>query len=118
LPGRNTNAYSDPHAFTYRNSDSDGNSYTDSDRNGYGYGYGDNHTTSISYAYGNRDSDNYTKANANAKAAANAVPSSDAVSEWVKKLKELPALGGVIGNSRGNSRVPCFVVDRLLRRRW
>jgi hypothetical protein len=75
LPGRNANAYSDPHAFTYRNSYRHGYNYTYGDRNSDG----NNHTTSISYAYGNRDSDNYTKANANTKTAANAVPPADAV---------------------------------------
>jgi hypothetical protein len=74
LPGRNANANTDPHAFTYRNSDSDGNSYTDRDRNGDGY----NHTTCNSYACADTLGDS---ASANAKAAANAVPSSDAVSE-------------------------------------
>ena len=87
MPGRNANAYSDPHAFTYRNSYTDGNSYTDSDRNGYG----NDHTTSISYAnsYCYRNGNIHTEANADAKAAAYALPSSDAVNEWVKKLKEL-----------------------------
>ena len=73
MRGRNANAYSVPHAFTYRNSHRHGNSYTYRDSDG------NNHTTSISYAYGNRDSDNYTKANANTKTAANAVPPADAV---------------------------------------
>jgi hypothetical protein len=86
LPGRNANAYSDPHAFTYRNSDSDGNSnsYTDSDPNG------DNHTTSNSYAYADSDAvADPHPASADAKAATHAVSSTDAVSGWVKKLKEL-----------------------------
>jgi hypothetical protein len=84
LPGRNANAYSDPHAFTYRNRD--GNSNTNSDRNGDGNGNGDNHTTSNSYAYADTIGN---PASADAKAAAHAVPSANAVSEWVKKLKEL-----------------------------
>jgi hypothetical protein len=78
LPGRNANAYSDPHAFTYRNSD------TDSDPNG------DNHTTSNSYAYADSDAvADPHPASADAKAATNAVSSTDAVSGWIRKLKEL-----------------------------
>jgi hypothetical protein len=73
LPGRNANAYSDLHAFTYRNRDS----YTDRDRNGDGYGNGDNHTTWNSYAYADTLGD---PTPADAKAAAHAVPSADALS--------------------------------------
>jgi hypothetical protein len=88
LPGRNANAYSDPHAFTYRNSDSDGNSNSNSNSNGDGYG--DNHTTSISYAYADSDAvADPHPASADAKAATNAVSSTDAVSGWIRKLKEL-----------------------------
>ena len=79
MPGRNANAYTDPHAFTYRNSDSDGNSYTDSDRNGYGYGNGHNHTATP-------DADCHTHtigdpASVDAKAAAYALPSADALGD-------------------------------------
>ena len=83
MPGRNANAYSDRHAFTYRNSDSDGNSYSDR------YGY--DHTTAIGYAnsYCYRNGNIHAEANADAKAAANPVPASDAVSAWARRLKEL-----------------------------
>jgi hypothetical protein len=120
LPGRNANAYSDPHAFTYRNS------YTDSDCDGNRH----HHTTSISYAYAYAHADAVADphpASADAKAAANPVPASDAVSEWAKRLKELQSKRELARPcpdryakrcGRGNSRVPCFVVDRLLRRRW
>ena len=121
MPGRNANAYSDPHAFTYRNS------YTDCDCNGYGNG--NDHTTSISYAnsYCYRNGNIHAEANADAKAAANPVPASDAVSEWARRLKELQSKRELARPcpdryakrcGPGNSRVPCFVVDRLLRRRW
>jgi hypothetical protein len=124
LPGRNANAYSDPHAFTYRNN------YTDSDCdcNGYGYGYGygnsHHHTNSISYAYAHADAAaDPHPASADAKAAANPVPASDAVSEWARRLKELqskrelarPCPDRYAKRCRcGDSRVPCFAVDRLL----
>ena len=68
MPGRDANAYSDVHAFTYRNRDS----YTDSDRNGNG----DNHTSWNSYAYADTLGD---PTPADAKAAAHAVPAADAV---------------------------------------
>jgi hypothetical protein len=77
LPGRNANAYTDPHAFTYRNSDSDGNSYTDSDRNGDG-----DTNPNITHAYTHCDGNSDTHgdpAAANAKAAAHAVPPADSV---------------------------------------
>ena len=113
MPGRNANAYSDPHAFTYCN----------------GYGNGNDHTTSISYAnsYCYRNGNIHAEANADAKAAANPVPASDAVSEWARRLKELQSKRELARPcpdryakrcGPGNSRVPCFVVDRLLRRRW
>jgi hypothetical protein len=126
LPGRNANAYSDPHAFTYRNSDRDGNSNSNS--NGDGDGYGDNHTISISYAYADSDAvADPHPASADAKAATNAVSSTDAVSGWIRKLKELKSYRELARPcphryakrcGRGNSRVPWFAVDRLLRRRW
>ena len=83
MPGRNANAYTDPHAFTYRNSDSDsdGNSYSDrnGDGYGYGYGYGHNHTATP-------DADCHTHtigdpASVDAKAAAYALPSADALGD-------------------------------------
>jgi hypothetical protein len=95
-----------PNADAY--GDSYGNNHPTSTY-AYSYGNGDNHTTSISYAHGDRDGDNNAETYADAKAAAHAVSSSDAVSEWAKRLKELPASGGAIGNSRGDSRVPCFL---------
>ena len=59
--------------------------------------YGNDHTTSISYANGdgNRNhhttsisyADNHAEANTDAKAAAYAISSSDAVSEWAKRIK-------------------------------
>jgi hypothetical protein len=92
LPGRNANAYSDPHAFTYRNSDSDsdsdGNSY--SDRNCYGYTNGYSDCDCNSYGFAERDTDAHgNPTSADAKAATNAVSSTDAVSGWIRKLKEL-----------------------------
>jgi hypothetical protein len=56
-------------------------SYADGNRN--------DHTTSVSYANGDGDRFTHNKAYTDAKAAANAVPSSDAISEWAKRLKEL-----------------------------
>jgi hypothetical protein len=76
-----------PNADAY--SDSYGNNHTTSVSYAYSYGNSNDHTTSISYAYGNRDSDNHAEAYAYAKATAHAVSSSDAVSEWAKRLKEL-----------------------------
>ena len=85
MPGCNPDTYTDANA---------GNTDTDTDA------YGDTDTYNYAYTYTIGD-----PASANTKAAAHAVPSADAVSEWIKKLKELK----VIGNSRGNSRVPCFL---------
>jgi hypothetical protein len=81
-------------------------SYSDRDCYGYTNSYSDCNCNS--YGFAERDTDAIgDPASADAKAAAHAVPTADAVtaSEYVKRLKELLALGGVIGNSRGNSRV-------------
>ena len=67
----NTNAYSDHHTTSVSYANGDGN------RN--------HHTTAISYAH----SDGDNQANANSKAAAYAISSSDAVSEWAKRSKQL-----------------------------
>ena len=65
------------------NANANGNDHTTSI--GYANGDGNDHTTAISYA--NSDGDN--QANTNAKAAAYAISSSDAVSEWAKRSKQL-----------------------------
>jgi hypothetical protein len=79
------------------------NDYTAGKSNADADGHGNDHTTSIANGHGNSNSDgnNHTTttftdtdadadaASADAKAAANAVPTADAVSEWVKKLNEL-----------------------------
>ena len=60
--------------------------------------------------HGDGDSDRYThnKAYTDTKATANAVSSADAVSEWVKRLKELQSNREL----RGDWRVPCFCWGR------
>ena len=100
MPQPNTNGYTGK-------SDANANSYSyrynysgKSDADGHGYSYRYDHPTSISYA--NRDCDNHAETYADAKAAANAVSSTDAVSEWVKKLKELQSnreLAGQLASS-------------------
>jgi len=98
LPQSNANDYAAGKSDAYTHSYGLGYNYAGkSDADCYGY----DHATSVSYAHG----DNHAETYADAKATAHAVSSSDAVSEWVKKLKSYK----VIGNSRGNSRVPCFV---------
>jgi hypothetical protein len=86
LPQSNANDYaagkSDAYAYSYGygynyagNSDADG------------YGDSNHHTTPISYADRDRDGYNYAETYADAKTTAHSISSSDAVSEWVKKLK-------------------------------
>jgi hypothetical protein len=70
-----------------------------SDANGYSYGHiyagksdadgysNSDDATSVAHAHG--DCDNHAETYAYAKATAHAVPASDAVSEWAKRLKEL-----------------------------
>ena len=67
----NANAYLNDHTTSISYANGDGNS--------------NDHTTAISYT--NSDCDN--QANTNAKAAAYAISSSDAVSEWAKRPKQL-----------------------------
>ena len=69
-----------------------------SDANGYSYGYG-NSAAGDTDTYGYRDGDSTSgvadantignPASADAEAAAHAVPTADAVSEWVRTLREL-----------------------------
>jgi hypothetical protein len=86
LPGRNANTNSN-----FDTGKSDANCYISSgkpDADGYGYSYSDD-ATSVAHAHGDRDGDNHAETYADAKAATNAVSSADAVSGWIKKLKEL-----------------------------
>jgi hypothetical protein len=76
------------------------NGYTGkSDANGYSYGHiyagksdadgysNSDDATSVAHAHGDCDGDNHAEAYAYAKATAHSVSSSDAVSEWAKKLR-------------------------------
>ena len=101
MPGRNANTNSN---FDTGKSDANGysNCYISSgkpDANAYSYS---DDATSVAHAHGDRDGDNHAETYADAKAAANAVSSTDAVSEWVKKLKELQSnreLAGQLASS-------------------
>jgi hypothetical protein len=86
LPQPNANDYAAGKSDAYTHSYGHGDNYAGkSDADCYGYDY----TTAVSYAHSDRDGDNHAETYADAKATAYAISSSDAVSEWVKKLKEL-----------------------------
>ena len=113
MPGRNANA--NPNFDTGK---SDANSYSNCyissgkpDANAYSYS---DDATSVAHAHSDCDGDNHAEAYAYAKATAHAVPASDAVSEWAKKLKELKSYRELARPcpdryakrcGRGNSRV-------------
>jgi len=79
LPNPNANGYSDTNAYP------NANGYSDADANPNANAYRDANTNGYSDADGNGHAD---QADADSKAASDAVAAPNAVSEWVKELRQ------------------------------